>query len=107
MVKRYHRLSVKAVITIQNKFKKLKKLIYNILLYYKSMVKKTNTNSNFNIGNDVRNRQIAEIINEERNANQRVFNLEKQEYTVVYPDPSNRLQPAELPPQVKYQFALE
>ena len=71
------------------------------------MVKKTNTNSNFNIGNDVRNRQIAEIINEERNANQRVFNLEKQEYTVVYPDPSNRLQPAELPPQVKYQFALE
>ena len=50
------------------------------------MVKKNNTNSNFNIGTDIRNKQINEIINSDLHFNKRVFDLEKEEYTQVYPD---------------------
>jgi len=70
------------------------------------MVKQRNTNSNFNIGTDVRNRQIYEIINADRHYNRRLFDLEKQEYEKVYPDVLGQVTPNELPPQVRYQFGV-
>jgi hypothetical protein len=70
------------------------------------MVKQRNTNSNFNIGTDVRNRQIYEIINADRHYNRRLFDLEKQEYEKVYPDVMGQVTPNELPPQVRYQFGV-
>jgi hypothetical protein len=70
------------------------------------MVKKTNTNSNFNIGTDLRNKQINEIIDSDRLYNNALFQLEKQEYINVYPDAGTQPNLDQLPPEIKYRFGV-
>ena len=67
----------------------------------------TRTNKNFNIGTDLRNKQINEILNSDRFFDQKRFDLEKQEYIYVYPD-DNTIPPINnpLPTGVSYQFSV-
>ena len=68
------------------------------------MKKNTNTNKNFNILTELRNKQIREIEDYDRNMDKRVYALEQLEYEDIYPDDNTIVGNIKLPPEVAYRY---